>query len=298
MLSWLIEPQGEEQELPDDIGLDRMTRIINLTEELPPMPQVASKAMEIMNDPESSMEELTAVLNEDQSLLAMIIKVSNSALYSSSQSISTLQGAVAKLGITIIHSLVLSAAASSLFPERDKEIDQLSTKLWHHSQACGLAARIIASTINYPAPEEAFVGGLLHDIGRLAILIHYPEQYKEIDKKLGQSDSNHIALELQLLDFDHTSIGQLLAAKWHLPDLLQSCIEQHHAPLEASESCRQLTAIVALADYLSQNPQQEELSVAKTGIILTVEEALGLDEAMLAQINSQVKEQFQHLAAM
>ena len=293
LLSWLMESSADEAELPDETGLDRASKIVNLTEERPPMPDVASRAMEIMNDPESSLEELAQVLNEDPSLLAMIIKVSNSALYSSSQTITTLQGAVAKLGITIIHSLVLTAATSSLFPEGDAQFEALSQGLWRHSKACGVAARLIAQQISYPTPEEAFVGGLLHDIGRLAILLHYPHDYAAIEKELPGGEEGLLNQEQQRLGFDHTIIGQMLADKWHLPQGLQACIEQHHAPETASDSCRQLTTIIALADLLSQLDQQHQISSPDQLPILRKE--LGLDDQAYEELISLATEQFKHL---
>lgn len=293
LLSWLIDDQ-EEQELPEDTGLDQMTRIVNLTEELPPMPQVAHQALEIIADPESSLEKLAEVLNEDPSLLAMIIKVSNSALYSSGQTISTIQGAVTKLGLSIIHSLVLTAATRTLFPEGDENMRHLSTQLWLHSQGCGLAARVIATTCHYPAPEEAFVGGLLHDIGRLAILLHFPTKYAAISSQLGLDEENLLTAEQQILGFDHTLIGQMLAAKWHLPAGLQACIEQHHAPLEASSNYRQLTCIVALADHLSQAASQPEtMPISPT--ITKILTKLAIDAAGLQNIIEKSAQQFKHL---
>ncbi len=199
-------------------------------------------------------------------------------------------------GTNSIHSLVLTAATSSLFPEGDKKIETLSTELWHHSQGCGLAARIIASNVHYPAPEEAFVGGLLHDIGRLANLLHFPEKYERIEAQFRQG-KDILALEQQHLDCDHTTIGQMLAEKWHLPPLLQACIEQHHAPLEASEACRMLTTIVSLADYLSLAYSNEN-DLPKPATILAVEEELGLNQQRMATIERQVAQQFGHLAAL
>lgn len=261
LLSWLINPEQTTEELPEDFGQDKIKKIIRLTDELPPMPHVASKALEILNDPENSLQKLSEVLEQDPSLLAMIIKVSNSALYSSGQEITTLQTAVAKLGLTIIRSLVLTAATKTLFPVDNPQIKDLSTLLWHHVKGCGLAARIIAKTCNYPDPEEAFMGGLLHDIGKLAILLNYPKEYEDVEQQAAQSAQATHVIEKHLLGFNHTDIGQMLTEKWHMPKPLQTCIQFHHTPEEASDSYRQLAMIIHMADlqsHLLSNPQTIE----------------------------------------
>lgn len=262
LLSWLISPEHIADELPEDFGQDKLKKIISLTDELPPMPHVASKALEILNNPDNSLQKLSEVLEQDPSLLAMIVKVSNSALYSTGQEITNLQTAVAKLGLTIIRSLVLTAATRTLFPVDNPKIKELSTPLWRHVKGCGLAARIIAKTINYPDPEEAFMGGLLHDIGKLAILLNYPNDYEKAMKEATKTATPSHILEKQLLGFNHTDIGQMLTAKWHMPKSLQTCIHFHHSPEEASDSYRQLAMIMHMADLQSHaltNPDDPHL---------------------------------------
>ncbi len=251
LLSWLISPEQVADELPDDFGQDKFKKIISLSDELPPMPHVASKALEILNNPDNSLQKLSEILEQDPSLLAMIVKVSNSALYSTGVEITNLQTAVAKLGLTIIRSLILTAATRSLFHVDNPQIAELSTPLWHHVKSCGLAARIIAQAINYPDPEEAFMGGLLHDIGKLALLLNYPDDYQKVITETAQTATPSHTLETQLLGFNHTDIGQVLTSKWHMPKSLQTCVHFHHNPEDASDSYRQLAMIIHMADLQS-----------------------------------------------
>lgn len=248
LLSWLISPEQIADALPEDFGQDKLKKIMALADELPPMPHVAGKALEILNNPDNSLQKLSEVLEQDPSLLAMIIKVSNSALYSTGQEITNLQTAVAKLGLTIIRSLVLTAATRTLFPVDNPKIKELSTPLWRHAKSCGIAARVIAKHSGYGDPEEAFVGGLLHDIGKLAILLNYPDEYEHIEQEMLKTATPSSISEKQLLGFNHTDLGQMLTEKWHLPKSLQTCVHYHHKPEDASESFRQLAMIIHLAD--------------------------------------------------
>ncbi len=301
LLSWVVSPAQAAKisnemalDMPDNIGEDKATRLIALTEELPPMPHVVGQALKLIADPESSLEELTTVLAQDQSLLAMIIKVSNSALYSTGQEITNLQTAITKLGVNIVRSLVLTASTQAVFPKDDVKIGRFGKALWGHSKECGLAARRLAQAIAYPDPEEAFVGGLLHDIGRLAILMGYSEEYAEIDRLNCSGQKGLIQAEQDLLGFDHTVIGQMLAQKWHMPSALLACVEQHHRPQEATDAFRTLANITAMADYLSiqvgKAPGFKELD--EWHGIQVVQRELGLDDTELAGLKKQLHEDF------
>lgn len=301
LLSWLIAPAQSVKisnetavDMPENIGEDKATKLIALTDELPPMPHVVGQALKLIADPNSSLEELTAVLAQDQSLLAMIIKVSNSALYSTGQETSSLQSAITKLGVDIVRSLVLTASTHSFFPNDDARFARFGKALWGHSKECGLAARRLAQTIAYPDPEEAFVGGLLYDIGRLAILMGYPAEYAEIDRLNCSGKKGLVQAEQDLLDFDHTVIGQMLAQKWRMPSSLLACVEQHHRPQEATDNFRTLANITAMADYLSiqvgKAPGFKELDEWQD--IKVVQSELGLDAAALVDLEKKLHEDF------
>jgi putative nucleotidyltransferase with HDIG domain len=301
LLSWLIAPAqaakisyDTDLAMPATLGQDKASQLIALTEQLPPLPHVVGQALKIIADPESSLEELAVILAQDQSLLAMIIRVSNSALYSTGQAVSSLQTAITKLGINTVRSLVLTASTQSVFPWDDAQIGRFGKALWGHAKECGLAARRVAQNIGYPDPEEAFVGGLLHDIGRLAILMGHAVEFAEIDRRNAAGQQGLVPAEQELLGFDHTVIGHMLAQKWHMPSTLLACVEQHHRPQEATDSFRTLANIIAMADYLTSQvgKASEFRSLDEWHGITGVQADLGLAEADLAELKRQLHEDF------
>ena len=297
LLSWHISPEQTSEDLPEDFGQDKIKKIISLTDELPPIPLVAGKALDILANPESSLQKLTRVLEQDPSLLSTIIKVSNSALYFTGQEITTLQTAVTKLGITIIRSLVLTAATHTLFPTDNPKIKELSQSLWYHVKGCGFAARIIAKAIHYSDPEEAFVGGLLHDIGKLAILLHYPDEYEKVEHESAKKATASYLIEKQLLGFSHTDIGQLLLSKWHMPKALQTCVHFHHVPEEASDAYRQLAMIIHLADlqmHSLENSQNTDLESKWHSMDFLCNE-LQISEEQLQMISKEIRKSIEHI---
>ncbi len=295
LLSWLISPDRSKETLPEDLGLAKAQKLITLIDELPPMPNIAGKAMELLSNPNSTYDELVAVLEQDPSLLSMIIKVSNSALYSSGQTISTLSAAVAKLGLKMIHSLILTTATKSFFPEDDNQTVKLSQQLWHHSKSCALASRIIAKAVNYSDPEEAYVGGLIHDIGRLAILISHPEVCERISMSTSYSNSSNTTIEYKTLGFDHTQLGQMLVEKWQMPKILQACVENHHNPMATSSTYRPLAMIVSLANTLAHDARDEN---DETMSLSTILQELGLDDTALSAIKEEIAQNLKHVDDM
>lgn len=271
LLSWLINPEIENPEgikMPEKLKTKKqpvarhlsgslMEKIDNkkvflaeIIDDLPPMPHLASKMLQILSDPESSVDDLIAVLGQDQSMMATIIKVSNSALYRTGGEISTLNNAVTRLGFKTIRSLVLTAATHSLFPKNNAKLGVMSQTLWQHSKECGLASRRTAETVGYHDPEEAFVGGLLHDIGKLTILLKFTDNYNQIVKIQNSEALSSVESEKKILGFDHTEAGGRLMDKWKIPANLSACVKFHHSS-NKNEQFSTLINIVAMGDCLS-----------------------------------------------
>ncbi len=247
---------------------EKKLSLAEAVDDLPPMPHLASKMLQILSDPESSVDELTAVLGQDQSIMATLIKVSNSALYRTGEEITTLNKAVTRLGFKTIRSLVLTATTHSLFPKNNAKLEVMSQSLWQHSKECGLASRRAAEFIKFSDPDEAFMAGLLHDIGKLTFLLKYTESYNRIGE-MQRKGVVSVDAEKEVLGFDHTEAGGILMDKWKIPGNLSSCVKFHHMP-QAEEQFSQLTNIVIFGDCFShlfgiyaREQQDENLKILK-----------------------------------
>jgi HD-like signal output (HDOD) protein len=122
--------------------------------------------------------------------------------------------------------------------------------LWQHAAECGMAARRIAVAVGYNEPEKAFIGGVLHDIGKLVLLLVSGDTYRRIQGlKKRESLCDHEA-EKKLLRTDHMEIGELLMEKWNMPDSAKACVRFHHH-IDGAETDPNLVRIVAYANHLS-----------------------------------------------
>jgi putative nucleotidyltransferase with HDIG domain len=218
--------------------------------ELPPLPSLVTRALDMLSDPEVDIHAVTDVIGKDQSLVTKLIKISNSALFGGLQRVDSLHQALARLGAKTTRSLVLSASMQTYFFKSNPGMRTWGQFLWQHSVECGVAAKRIAAATGFEDTEQAFVGGVLHDIGKLVLLLVNADAYRQV-QNLKKRDrlSDHDA-ERRVINTDHTEIGELLMEKWKMPASARACVKFHHQVDKAGEE-RHLAAIIAYADLLS-----------------------------------------------
>ena len=312
LLSWLIGPPVEEQNQPDQNAVasgltesyesgtakpqppsadtDRIQLLIDKIEELPPMPSLVYQIHELLADPDFSMDKLEELIGQDQSLVAKLIKVSNSVLYGGVGEVGSLRQALTRLGTRTVKSLVLAASTRTFFSKKQSATGISSQLLWQHSVECGLAARRVAQKAGYRDPDEAFVGGVLHDIGKLVMLLKLPDEFRKIQKMKKSGDANELAFESQVLGCDHTEIGDKLMKKWKMPPGLKACVQRHHRFKEI-DGDDLLVPIVAYGNHLAhsfgtqeesnQDESQSDIDALVNQLQLTAEQNAALKEKII-----------------
>jgi HD-like signal output (HDOD) protein len=190
------------------------------------LPQSLSEILAMVGQEDFSVDELTDLILKDPGLTSKILKMANSAFYRHRSQISTVQQAVMMLGIMQVKCLVLSA---SIF-----RIDSLQKKchvdikgLFGHFLSVALGCKMISELTGYEATDEAFIAGLLHDMGIVYFVHHFMDDYGEVIDSLSKY-RNLIDAEKDILGIDHAAIGQILAEKWNFPKELCQAIGDHH----------------------------------------------------------------------
>ena len=235
--------------LPPTINEDQIKRVISVTGNLPPVPHVAAKMMELVGNEDTSVRDLQKVISADQALTARILKMANSVFYSFDQKISTLSHAIVILGFRAVQSMAIAASSRSLFVKKGAQFGLKEKLLWEHSIGVGMGCRQIARTVTYEAEETAFIVGLLHDIGKAVLNQVIPKKYAKIVEKVYNEGSSFAEVEVEMLGFDHSHIGALIAQKWNFDWEMVETIAFHHRP-EAAESGSVLAAILAVSNNL------------------------------------------------
>lgn len=190
------------------------------------LPQSLSEILAMVGQEDFSVDELTDLILKDPGLTSKILKMANSAFYRHRSQISTVQQAVMMLGIMQVKCLVLSA---SIF-----RIDSLQKKchvdikgLFGHFLSVALGCKMLSELTGYEATDEAFIAGLLHDMGIVYFVHHFMDDYGEVIDSLSKY-RNLIDAEKDILGIDHAAIGQILAEKWNFPKELCQAIGDHH----------------------------------------------------------------------
>ncbi|MDR3135035.1 MAG: HDOD domain-containing protein [Deltaproteobacteria bacterium] len=209
---------------------------------LPTVPGIVAKISRMVENPETSAAEVGRLISQDQVLSAKVLRMANSAFFGMSRKISSISQALVILGFEVVKGLVLT---SSVFDMIQKSM----AGLWEHSIGCAAASGAVATLLGREDAEEILVAGLLHDLGKVVLALNLPEEMRLITSKVASGDILFYEAENQLLDFDHSELGQWLAEHWNLPESLAEPMRLHHRPEKAilKPEC---TAIVHIADII------------------------------------------------
>jgi HD-like signal output (HDOD) protein len=228
--------------------MSQLVQIMRSLRSMPPLPDVAHRVLDIVRDPEYSIDSLVAVVRTDPALTARILRLCNSSLYGLRQEINTVSDAVAYLGARNLVKLVLVTCTASYFRSVRTSQFGTPTELWRHTLACATACQSLAERSGYEQPPTAFTAGIVHNVGKVAL--------SQVDLDVGGCDPIVVAetlprayvdLERVVLGLDHATAGGIVTESWNLPSDLRRAVRNHH---DASHirSDGDLTALLHVAD--------------------------------------------------
>lgn len=203
---------------------------------LPTLPAIAIEAIRLMEGEQSSFESVAELLKNDQVLAARVLHYANTAAIGTRHKIVSIVHAVSVLGFNSIRSIILSASIFDSFSKKLAKNKKL-VLFWLHSIGVAVTAKILAERLGFPDPEEAYVAGLLHDIGKLILYLQSAEKFndlcQQLDKQGTYSTTGALPLELEneLLGLNHLDAGKVAAEHWKFPESLTSSIWLHHQPV-------------------------------------------------------------------
>jgi len=221
--------------------------LIMTASDLPTIPVVATKVMQLIESEGVSAEELARVVSADPAVAARVLKISNSSFYGCQRQIQTLSHAIMMLGYNTLRSLVVAASVKQVY----KPYGLTEKMLWEHSFGAGLAARLIANKTRLVNEEEAFLGGLFHDIGKIIMNFFDNQQFQKVMEKCYNEGISFLEAEQQVYSYTHAEVGGLVIKKWNFPEMLMKAVLQHHYfdfGEDEEPSQIKLTCVVGLAN--------------------------------------------------
>lgn len=261
-----------------------LERIVTEVDELPTLPQIVTRVMELTEDPDSTAFDIQAVLNQDQAMTAQVLRLANSVYYGYSRRIATVTDAIILIGFNAVRSIVIAASVSKILKKELQGYAMDEGELWKHSQCSAVFARMLAKKIRFKSAELAYTATLLHDIGKLILNSFMCDAYQQVVDVVNEEKIPFNEVEDRLFGYNHATLGGKVAEKWKLPGDLTEAIYYHHEPGKAVLN-PELTAIVHVADAVTM---QMGLGLGLDGLLYPLDEEamalLGVTGADLEEI--------------
>jgi putative nucleotidyltransferase with HDIG domain len=214
------------------------------------LPFVARKVLELVESENSSASQLSKVIEKDQTIAVKVLKVSNSALYGLRKEVTSLQQAITLLGLNAINSLVIALSTKSLY----KRFGITEQMMWDHSVGTSITAKLISSGFGAETEGIAFIGGLMHDFGKVVMNNESPEAFAEVMMRTYNEGIDSITAEEEVFGYNHTEVGSMVAEKWGFPSIHVSILRRHHLNYDKLEDIEeQSVARVIACVHLANN---------------------------------------------
>ena len=252
---------------------------------LPAMPTVYNEIEKLSRDPNSTTEQYSGVIELDPGITTQMLKLCNSSAFSFSRRISTVNDAVNLLGLQTVIDFVRTLSVVGAFKGGAQGFDL--QEFWKHSIACGVTAKLLNERDDIKldlGEDDPFMAGMVHDIGKQVLGFFFNEMFQMVGEEIRGKASTMLDIEMDVLGLTHADVGQALASKWKLPDILSQVIGMHHKPALADSSV-EMVRLIYIADICArqvgfsfvEKSQQHTLDAR-------VLEAIGMDSDQLNAI--------------
>lgn len=255
---------------------------------LPAMPQILVKLIEHLQADDLGMPELAALISKDAGMTGKLLAVANSSAYHRSTRSANLEQSLVALGTDMIKTLVISDSVFQTFNSFPHSNSTDLRAFWKNSLSAAVLGREVARALDYAHPEEAYLAGLLHNIGRLALLAAAPKEYGF--NFTARDDEDLCAVEQRTLQITHTEAGAWLVERWQLDSFMADAVLYHHEPSARLESSHPLIRIVRLAHVLSSHADDATMVVDACALC-------GIDAERAAQMAQGAARQVEQAAA-
>ncbi len=281
-------------------------RKLNTLRDLPTIPIVITQVLRALDNVDINANTLAKMIERDQTLATRVLQVANSPFYGFSRRISTIDLAVVVMGLNSIKEIVIGLVVQRFFGKSKRSIIDIN-QFWKYSLFCGASSRVIARKLGYKLAGEAFVTGLMHDLGLIILSDHFNWHFRRIWNLAQTDEYSLLEAEELVLGCNHGDIGAWLAEKWNFPEHLCNALRNHHIPYtkfsgeQSNELEQPLTAIVSISEYMATEMGYktwiDELKPSPLYLSSEIFDDLGDDSlsssASIAKLKQELKDEFE-----
>jgi len=260
------------------------------------LPEITVRIVELVEDPASTASDLRSLIEHDPALCARVLKVVNSSFYGMPGQVASIERAIVLLGLNAVKNIAISASLTKMFKTGNICPGFAAKDLWVHAAGTAAAAKLIAQELGMALTDQAFLAGLIHDIGVMVELQYDRNRIIDVMDRVdptsgGDPNGDMLAAEQDIYGATHQEFGEGLCAKWHFPASLVQVCGHHHDPANAEESARTLVHLVHAADRIAaQQKIGFRLDVPDTNILPETIDQLSLTDQHLEAVNTVVQE--------
>jgi len=232
---------------------EELKNFISTIKDMPSLPSIVMELLTSISDDKVTIGKITSILEKDPVLVAKILKVINSSYYSMRFDITSLKQAIVLLGLREIKRITIGTSVINTFNDSKDSTRFDRVSFWQHCLGCGKIAELIAEKLNFPFKDEAFLGGLLHDIGKVVTNIFFYEDFMKVLEECRKPDISFRQAETMIIGADHAETGLWFAERWLFPDTIKDIIQHHHNLHESKNML--LCATIRFADLMCKTRQ-------------------------------------------
>jgi len=283
---------------PQALARDAVRRLTTIAT----LPEVTAQIIKTVEDPKSTAAQLHKIVAYDPALVTRILKVVNSAFYGLPGQIGSVERAIVMLGLNAVKNIAVAASLGQLFRGVKLCEGYTARDLWTHCIAVAVTAREIARQMKLPIADEAFLAGMIHDVGLLVSLQTAPEKLRVVCSKAlaGGDKVDFCAVEREEMGgVDHAVLGMALAEAWKFPKSCQVVAGYHHNPEALGGEARQLIGLVHLADGIAASEKQGfPLTAMNVRLDAGRVSELGFDPVVVDRVKGSLKDLVNNAAAL
>ena len=268
------------------------------------LPEITMKIVELVEDPKSTAQDLHKVIANDPALCSRILKVVNSSFYGLPGQIGSINRAIVMLGLNAVKNIAIAASLAKLFRGGELTNNFSAKDLWTHSNVTAAAAKMVANSLKLGLSDEAFLAGLIHDIGLMVEMQYDRNKLIEVFRRVGADAAgvpanDMLAAELTVFEATHQDFGAGLCEKWKFPKSFSMVTGFHHRPMDLPAENRTLTCIIYVADRLAADTGQGfRQDILKTDIDAAVRDELKLTDTKINEMRATLIANLKDLTAL
>ena len=253
----------------------KILKRLDLIEDLPTLPAVAMEVNKMLLDYDTTIYKLSGTIEKDQAMVSKILKLVNSSFFGLRGKISNISHAIVVLGFNTIRNAVVSISIIDAFSVKEGLDGFDITDFWKHSLAVAVTSKHLAEKTGIHSSDDCFVGGLLHDMGKIVLLQHFKDLFQKVWLAVEGNNLSFYEAEKSQIQIDHAQIGGHLARKWQLPTALVDAIQYHHSVRPDADDKKLLTIIHAaniIVNTYAEDPKNDlELSDIHPNVLTIME---------------------------